>query len=447
MKNNIFENMSISKAFFKLAIPSIFGLLIVSMQMMIDGLFVGRYVGASGLASINLAQPYIQILMSITLMIVLGGAVISTVFLGKKDEIKASEIGFFTLLSNTVIIGVISIISWIFIDEIIKILGADEFLFNMVKAYLLPLVIFSIFNNSIIFTETFVRIGGKPNAVFFSGAIACSINILLDFIFVGKLGFGIEGAAYATIIANFLAALALTPFFFKKRCVIQIIKPKGSGKLLKDILYNGSSEMLTVVSAAIATFLFNRIIMEHLGEIGVSALTIVFYVNNIVNISLFGLAQALQPIISYNLGANRIDKIHQGLKISLITGGLIGFLSFCFMKFGSLSLVKLFTKGNLELTVLANKAVGYFIFAYLISFINIISSSFHTAIEKPMESALIALFRSLIFVGGYLFILPLLFGEVGIWMAIPLAEFTCLFISVILMKKSFKLIEADVLKS
>lgn len=436
------NNESIKKTFFKFAVPSIVGLLIVSMQTMIDGIFVGNYVGPRGLAAINISMPYVNIIMSVGMMITAGGGVISAIHLGGRDERKAGESASFTLLSLVTILGAITVLSLLFMNELIVFLGADNTLFPMVKAYLAPMVALIIFYCAPIYTETFARIGGKPNAVFLSGTVCCLTNIFLDYIFIGKLGWGISGAAYATGIANLLGSLALIGLFFKKRSGIQLYRPAGDMKLLKNLLYNGSSEMLTVVSAAVATFLFNRIIMEYIGEMGVSALTIVFYVNNIVNISLYGLAQALQPIVSYNLGAKRIDRIYDTLKISLTTGGIIGLTSFILMKFYSKSLILLFTKGDTELTRLALEAAGYFIFAYLISFINIISSSFHTAVEKPMESAGIALLRSLIFVAVFLTVLPHIIGEKGIWMAVPMAELSCLVVSLLMMNTSLKKIES-----
>jgi len=429
------KNKSITKTFFKFAIPSIVGLLIVSMQTMIDGIFVGNFVGPKGLAAINLAMPYINTFMSIAMMIVVGGSVIANIEMGKGNTKKASEITSFILLSFIIIITTLSLFSLIFIDKIVIFLGGAT-LFNLVKDYLFPFLLFAFFFTGPLFTETFARVGGKPSAVFLSGFICCISNIILDYVFIVKLGWGIKGASWATILANLFGTMALFRLFFKGRSSIQLCKPKGSLKILKTALYNGSSEMLTVVSTAIAAFLFNRIIMKYIGELGVSALTIVFYVNNIVNITLYGLSVALQPIVSYNLGAGQFDKIKKVLKISLLTGGFVGISAFFIMKFNGIILINLFTKGNMELTKLALTATNYFIFAYFISFMNIIASAFHTAIEKPFESALISLLRSLVFVSIFLFTLPHFFGDKGIWLTIPVSEVCCLIVSYVLTKKS-----------
>jgi len=444
MKNSSLENGCVKKVFFKFAIPSIVGLLIVSMQIMIDGMFIGNIVGPRGLAAVNLAMPYMSTIMSIVMMISAGGAVLASISLGKNQKQRAGEIATFTLVSYLVIVGVISIGSLFILDKIILFLGADLGLLPLVKAYMKPSLLLCIVLNLPIYTETFTRVGEKPNSVFLSGFVCCLSNIVLDYLFIVRFGWGMSGAAYATAIANLLGGLALFSYFFNGKSQIQFFKLKGDFKLLKNILYNGSSEMLTVVSASVAAFLFNRIIMKEIGEIGVSALTIVFYVNTIVNISLYGLAQALQPIISYNLGAKRIEKIYDVLKVSLITGGSIGIVFFVLMKFYSGPIVNMFTDGNVELTNLTNEAIAYVVFAYIFSFINIISSSFHTAIEKPMESASIACLRSLIFVGIFLLILPSIFGPRGIWMAIPMSEVTCLIISISMMRRSFRRIKGKI---
>ena len=411
MMNMNLGNEPIKKTFFRYALPSILGLLIVSMQIMIDGVFVGNVVGARGLAAINISMPYINTLMSVGMMIIAGGGVISAIHLGKGDNKRSGEIASFTLVALIGILSLLSLISFLSLDKLIIFLGADQSLSPMVRAYLGPMLLLTVFLNSPIYTETFARIGGKPNAVFLSGIVCCLSNITLDYLFIVKWSLGISGAAYATAIANFLGALTLLRYFFKGHLQIHLERPVGSYKLLKDMLFNGCSEMLTVVAASVTTFLFNRIIMNYIGELGVSALTIVFYVNNLVNISLYGLAQALQPIVAYNLGARQIERIYEVLKVALFTGGSIGLLSFIAMKFYSLSLIELFTKGDAELTLLASRAVKYFVFAYLVSFVNIIASSFHTAIEKPMESAALALLRSLILVAVFLVVLPPFLGS------------------------------------
>jgi putative MATE family efflux protein len=431
-------NVSSKKAFFKLALPSIIGMLIVSMQMMIDGFFIANSVGASGLAAVNLSMPLVNFFMSVSMMICSGGAVYTSIELGRNNKEKANEIFSFTLLTYLIIIGISGLFTAFFIDKVVLILGADSNLIPHVKYYLLTLLVFNIFLNFPIFTETFVRVGGIPNFVFISSLICITGNILGDYILVYKLGLGTLGAAIATASANGLASFVLFFRFFKKRCYLSLIKPKGNFELLKKILYNGSSEMLTVISSAIATYIFNLILMKNIGSLGVSALTIVFYVNSILNICLYGLAQALQPLVSFNLGARRFDRIMESLKISLISGATLGIVFFITMIFQKELIINMFSKGDKALETLTNEVLRVVIFQYLFSFINVMASAFLTALEKPFESVVISLFRSLIFTVTFLFLLPKLLGNVGLWLSLPAGEFSCIFISIPLMFYAFK---------
>lgn len=431
-------NVSSKKAFFKLALPSIIGMLIVSMQMMIDGFFIANSVGASGLAAVNLSMPLVNFFMSVSMMICAGVAVYTSIELGRNNKEKANEIFSFILLTYLIIIGISGLFTAFFIDKVVLILGADSNLIPHVKYYLLTLLVFNIFLNFPIFTETFVRVGGIPNFIFISSLICITGNILGDYILVYKLGLGTLGAAIATASANGLASFVLFFRFFKKRCYLSLIKPKGNFELLKKILYNGSSEMLTVISSAIATYIFNLILMKNIGSLGVSALTIVFYVNSILNICLYGLAQALQPLVSFNLGARRFDRIMESLKISLISGATLGIVFFITMIFQKELIINMFSKGDKALETLTNEVLRVVIFQYLFSFINVMASAFLTALEKPFESVVVSLFRSLIFTVTFLFLLPKLLGNVGLWLSLPAGEFSCIFISIPLMFYAFK---------
>ncbi len=446
MKDISLENGSVKKLFFRFAIPSIIGMLIVSMQMMIDGFFIANTVGANGLAAVNLSIPVVNFSMSMAMMICAGGGVYCSIALGNGHKKKANEIFSFTFAVYLTMLGAFAAVGILFIDKIIYMLGATESLAVLVKPYLVTMLALNIFYNFPIFTETFIKIAGKPNFVFVSCLTCITGNVIGDYLFIVKLGMGTFGAALATCIADGIAGFLLIRQYMKSRTSLSLTKPKGNLELLKKILYNGSSEMLTVVSSAIATFIFNLILMKRIGEIGVSALTIVFYVNAVVGICLYGLSQALQPIVSFNLGAKRIDKIREVMRTSLVTGAGIGVFFFVVMKLKSSFIIEMFSKGNVELEQLTKEVLNIVVFQYLFSFTNIIASSFLTSIEKPLESALVAFLRSLVFTAGFLVTLPFILGNTGLWLALPVGEFCCMLVSIPLSIYSYKKIKKKMLK-
>lgn len=432
-KRNALETENITKLFFKFAIPSIFGMLIVSLEIMIDGMFLGRNVGPLGLAAVNLSMPLINFLMSVGLMICVGGGVITSIYFGKKKLNKARELTSITLMLLIGVLEFLSLIVLINLDFFINFLGANEEVYPYVRAYMIPMMIGAFFYTSPIFTETFVKIEEKPNLVFVSGSVCLTFNALLDYLFIQKFQWGMVGGAVATLLACMFGFLALLPnlhFKLPQKSLRIYIKD------IKNIFFNGSSEMLSVVSSTFAMYLFNLTLMKKIGVLGVSALTIVFYINQMLNISLYGLSQALQPLVAYNLGARHLDKIKKVLRVSLITGGTLGAIAYIGSHIWGGFIIGIFSKGNQELMSLAKTALFYISFAYLISFLNIISTSFLTSIEKPIESVVVSLGRSIVFIAIPLFILPDLIGAKGIWLSIPIAELMCLVVSYYLMKKA-----------
>ena len=257
------------------------------------------------------------------------------------------------------------------------------------------------------------------------------VNVVLDYFFIMRFGWGMAGAAVATCVANSTAAVVLAPN-------VRFGKLAGGWKEVGRIFYNGSSEMLNSVSAAVAMFLFNLVLMDRIGSLGVAAMTIVYYINMVVNMSIYGLSQALYPLMSYELGARNYQRIRALLVISLKSSGAIGVSVFVVTQLLKRTLVSVFASGNQELVALAITAVSIVTTHYLISFVNIIGSSFHTAVERPVESAVIALCRSLLFVSLPLFLLPHFIGDVGIWLAMPIAELLTLFISLSLYFKTLR---------
>ena len=175
---NILDSNDITKLFFKFAIPSIFGMLIVSFQVMIDGMFIGQVVGPIGLAAVNLSMPIINFLLSIGLMICVGGGVITSIYYGNKKINKAKELSTITLILLFLVLESLSLIILFNLDFFINILGANEEVFPYVKSYMIPMMIGAFFYTSPIFTETFVKIAEKPHFVFISGLICLSFNVI-----------------------------------------------------------------------------------------------------------------------------------------------------------------------------------------------------------------------------------------------------------------------------
>ena len=431
MRNMERPTQGIRRQLFNYAVPSIVGMLIVGIQTFVDGIFVSKGVGALGLAGINLSMPLINTALSVAIMIISGGVVIAGVAKGSGDEEKAKGYTTLTFVVLFATILFISLLIALFLKPLCYFLGANDEVYPYVRQYLGVIGCGFIFYCIPNITEAFTRFAGKPNWVFVSGVICCVVNIVLDYFFVLKFDWGVTGAAIATCIANTSAALVLLHN-------VRFGKLMGGWKEIGKMFYNGSSEMFTSVSAAVTTYIFNLVLMSEIGPKGVAALTIVCYLNFIVNMSIFGLSQALYPLASINLGARNYKRIKSLLFNSMLFGGCIGIGVFIVVLIFKQPIVNAFTEGDAELHALALTAVTYVTLHYLISFINIVACSFHTAIERPVESVVIALCRSIIFVLVPLFALTPLIGQLGIWLSMPIAEALTLAVSLPLTARSLR---------
>ena len=413
------------------ALPSIVGMLIVGLQTIIDGLFVSRGVGALGLAAVNLSMPLISVMLSVAIMIISGGIVIAGIAQGHGDEERVRG---YTTLTFVVLLATILTLSGLValnLRRLCYLLGSNDEVYPFVRQYLGIIGCGFIFYCIPNFTEAFTRLRGKPNWVFTSGLICCVVNVVLDYFFVMRFGWGVAGAAIATCVANTTTALVLLHN-------VRFGKLAGGKREIRKIFFNGSSEMLTSVSAAVTTYIFNIVLMRDIGPKGVAALTIVCYFNFIVNMSIFGLSQALYPLMSYNVGARDYQRIKSLLLNSMLFGGCIGVGVYLVVLLFKNAIVGAFSDGDPELHELAMVATTYVTLHYLISFINIIGSSFHTAIERPVESVVIAVCRSIVFVLLPLFALTPVIGQLGIWLSMPIAEALTLFVSIPLMRASLR---------
>ena len=425
------QRESTRRQLLRYALPSIIGMLIVGVQTIIDGLFVSRGVGALGLAAVNLSMPLISVMLSVAIMIISGGIVIAGIAQGRGDEERVK--GYTTLTLTVLLVTILFLSALVALDlkRLCYFLGSNDEVYPFVRQYLGIIGCGFIFYCIPNFTEAFTRLRGKPNWVFTSGVICCVVNVVLDYFFVLRFGWGVAGAAIATCIANTTAALVLLHN-------VRFGKLVGGKREIGKIFYNGSSEMLTSVSAAVTTYIFNIVLMREIGPKGVAALTIVCYLNFIVNMSIFGLSQALYPLMSYSVGAKDYKRIKSLLFNSMLVGGCIGFGVFLVVLVFKHGIVSAFSNGDAELQALATVATTYVTLHYLVSFINIIASSFHTAIERPLESVIIALCRSIIFVLIPLFVLTPVIGQLGIWLSMPIAEVLTLLVSVPLMWRSLR---------
>lgn len=433
--------------FLKYAIPSILGLLAISSASIIDGYFIGNYIGSTGLAAINISYPITTILFGLALMFAVGSSVIVGKLMGEKNIKEASNLFSKAMISVTLISIVTSFILYINLENILHLLNVQNELKDKTLSYLPILLLFLPFLMSAIVLDYFVRVDENPNLSFLALFLSSITNIVLDYIFIVKYGYGMEGAAYATGISQTFIIILLIPHFFSKKSTLKLIKPKGSWKAILTASKNGASEFINESSAGITVMIFNYIMLQSFGAQGVASYTIVGYFIMISVMVSFAIADALQPIISKNYGALYFQRIKSFLKLGFISILLIETILTLLALIFPETLINIFLENSeLETKRITIEFISYAWPAFLFLGLNILITSYLTSIQKPLYSILIAILRSLILPIFFIITLPFAFGNIGIFMALAVSEFLTFIIAIIFFIKNYPLKIVDKIK-
>lgn len=426
----------ISTVFFQYSIPSILGMLAISSASIVDGFFIGNYVGDIGLAAINISFPIFSLLFGFALMLAIGSSVTSGKLIGEGNTKNASILFSKTVVSITFLSFISCLILFLNIESILYLFGADEDLITIATEYLSIILIFIPFLMIGVVLDYFVRIDNRPNLAFVALLLSAIINVVLDWFMIVYLQKGIFGAALATGISQLTLMLVLLPHFFSTKANLRFVKPIGSYIQIIKAAYNGASEFVNEISIGITTLIFNYVMIKNFNIEGIAAFTVINYLLLIGIMISFGISDSLQPLISKNFGAKKNKRIEEFLKFAFITASLVGIIMIILIIFIPNTLANIFLEdSNYKTKQIVLNFATFIWAAFLFNGINLVISAYFTAIHKPLHSIVIAISRSFIFPIFFIFTLPILFDINGIFLAIPMAEFITFIIAVILFKK------------
>ncbi|WP_298694881.1 MATE family efflux transporter [uncultured Sulfuricurvum sp.] len=426
----------ISSVFFQYSIPSVLGMLAISSANIVDGFFIGNYVGDSGLAAINISFPIFSLLFGFALMLAIGSSVISGKLIGEGDIKSASIIFSKTMFCITLFSFITCTLLFLNIETVLHLFGADENLTKLAIEYLSIILIFIPFLMIGVVLDYFVRVDNRPNLAFTALLLSAVINVILDWFMIVYLQKGIFGAALATGISQLTLLFILLPHFFSKKATLKFVKPIGSYIQIIKASYNGASEFVNEISIGITTLIFNYVMIKNFNIEGIAAFTVINYLLMIGIMISFGISDSLQPIISKNFGAKENKRIEEFLKLAFITTSLVGVVMILLLIFIPNTLANIFLEDTNYKTKQIVLSFATFIWiAFLFDGMNLVISAYFTAIHKPLHSMIIAVSRSFIFPVFFIFTLPFFFDLNGIFMAIPMAEFITFIIAATLFKK------------
>lgn len=415
----------------KFVAPSAVMMMFTSIYGVVDGLFVSNYVGKVPFAAINLVMPFIMILGGIGFMIGTGGSALVSKTLGEGDRKKANR--YFTMMIYLSLIcgAAASVIGFVFIRPISYLLGATDTMIGDCVEYGRMIFLFTTaFMMQNVF-QSFLVTAEKPRLGLLATVGAGVTNMALDAWFIVGLGWGVKGAALATGISQTVGGILPLIYFLRPNSsLLKITRTKLEGRPVFLAVTNGSSELMSNISASVVSMIYNFQLMKFAGEDGVAAYGVLMYVQFVFIALFIGYAIGSAPIVGYHYGATNHSELKNMLKKSIIIMSISGVIMTLLAQALALPIAKVFVgydEGLFDMTV---HAFRVFSFSFILAGINIFASSFFTALNNGAVSAAISFLRTLIFQSTAVIVLPMIWELDGIWLSITVAEVFALIISV-----------------
>ncbi|MEG0296187.1 MAG: MATE family efflux transporter [Clostridium sp.] len=429
---------ALKKKFIKYLLPSVAAMWVYSIYTMVDGIFVGRGVGPTALASVNIAMPFINFIFAASILFATGASTLIAINLGKKNYKAANSIFTINLFSICAFSIIIMLFTYFNLESISLALGATENTLPYVMDYLKIILFFNGFFMVSYCLEVLAKTDGFPYLSIIGVSLSAITNILLDYIFVLELDLGVKGAAYATGISQLIATIFFIVHFTRSTSNLKIIKVKYDFSILKKILSIGFPDFITELTAGVVILLFNSAILKYIGENGIVTYSVICYVSTLVLMTMIGITQGMQPLTSYYFGKREKKTIHQLLTLSFksILIASIGIFVICVTI--TPFIVSAFINPNeTALFDYSVRAFKIYSFSFLLVGINILISGFFASITKPAIATGISILRGFIIITLCLFTLISVFGGDSIWYATIISEAICVIISLLLIKYKY----------
>ena len=438
--NNPMEESRAFPLIMKYSTPAIIALLISAIYNIVDRMFVGNYVGDIGLAALSICFPITFIVMGFALLVSAGGGTLFALNLGEKD-IENSNRAFAN--SFLYIIGlelVVTLVLWIVGDSFLKVLGASEVVLPVAKQYYFIMLVGSVFQGLTFVFNDFTRVSGKVNLALIISASGAIVNIVLDAWFIIGLGWGVEGAALATVLGQVVSALIGFYIVFGGHTVIKIKKDyfKIQLSIIQKISKLGVSLFIAQIAFGFISLIYNVYLGKYGGDLAISVYAIISSIMTFVIMPASGLSQGLQPILGYCYGSKNYERVMEMMKVVCFISTAITTVIWTLVQLFPSQLVYLFGGANnqdlMELGVTALRI--NFSFIPIVGFV-MLCITFFQAIGHARPSILLTLIRQVLALVPFIIGLPMLIGVKGIFFAQPASDLITLLVSIWLLKKFF----------
>lgn len=419
------------------SVPSIIMMLVGSIYSVVDGLFVSNFVGTTAFAALNVIWPAIMIIGALGLMVGTGGSALVSMKMGQRETLQANRI-FSMLIRFTLLLSLAFMIPLLLLMEpLARVLGAEGemvrqcVIYGRICAVGLPGFMLQMCFQSFYMTAEKPQLGTALS-------IACAAtNMVLDALFIIVFDWGLAGAAAASMLACCVGGFYPLWYFSSRRnrSSLRMVPARFEKKALSRACSNGLSEYVGNISFNILAICYNLQLLKMMGENGVAAYSVLLYYGYIFAAVFIGYNIAVTPVIGYNYGSENTDELRSLLRHSVVLLLSMGFLMTLVSELSAGPAARLFVGYDPELTELTRHAIRLYMLSFFIAGINLFTSAWFTGLGNGKVSAIVSFIRNLVFELGFVFLLPLVLGADGIWLAVDAADLCCLVLCVTLIRR------------
>lgn len=429
------EKAPIAGLIVKYSVPAILGMAVQAVYNIVDRFFIGMGVGDKGLAGVVVVFPYMLVFMAFGMLVGIGGVSAFSIFLGQKKKAEAKRTFGNSITATLVFSLALTSVGLLFTDPLLRQFGASDETLGHARDYMTIMAVGGVFQTIAFALNNFIRAQGAPMVAMATMLIGAVINLVLDPLFILVFGWGVPGAAWATIISMavssiwVLRGLAKTPM--GKELVPGDFLPDGG--ILLRMFSIGVSPFLMQIAAALLNTLLNNQLRFYGGDWALSAIGVIYSVALLFLMPIFGLNQGTQPIIGYNYGAGNADRVRRVVSATTAAATAFTTLGFLVAFFFSRPLFATFLPNDTGIHEKGAAALAIFVLAYPLLGSQVAGVGYFQAIGKATHSMILSLSRQVLFLLPLIFILPPFWGVDGIWYAVPMSDFLAFVVTGVLL--------------
>jgi putative MATE family efflux protein len=422
-RSDMLGREKIGRLLWKLSMPAIIGMMVQGLYNIVDTIFVGRFTGTLGIGGIAIAFPIQMILMGVGMTIGIGGASVISRRMGEKDRAGA-DLTFGNMVLLSLVTGLAcSFLGLIGLNPLLRLFGANDVLLPYSKAYIVVILLGSPMITFSMTASSAARAEGNAKVAMNTMIIGAVLNIFLDPVFIVFLGLGVRGAAVATVISITASSLFLLRYFLsgKSEISFQMNYMRLRTPIVKEIFAVGSSDFARTAAMSMTSALFNNILRTLGGELPIATFGIIFRVLSFVFMPMMGIAQGAQPILGFNFGAKRFDRVKKSLGLANRSASLIAMGGFFIFIVFPAPILKIFSNDP-KLIAMGTSAVRMLVIGLPLVGYQAIGTSLFQALGKARPAVFLAFSRQVLFLIPLVIIMSHIYGLRGVWLSFPAAD-------------------------